>query len=199
MLRTSIVLIAVALGLAAPASGQPSVCPPQCGAVPPVIAVGEAPSDRIQNLYGMDFDWAYMLTMYQQNSDIASLATLGSRRACNPAIVYLSVKIARERADMNEDLRQWSSIFANRTMPCVTPACFAQLECCGCPEFDCTYVAMMTGLLVQSELAADMAIDRTTIPQLRMQARVIEVTNRNEADAFQRWRQTGSLGLRTRG
>jgi len=204
MLKAGIVL--TILLVAAPAIARSHTDPapvtacPQCPLSPQVLTVDPGPVPAIENFWGSQFDWAYMLAMYQQNRDIQLIAAMGNELSCDPTMREFSRKIILERGDMNTNLKNWYFIYFDRIMPNPPPRRAEALVCMlrglSPAEFNCTYSAVMIGLLRQSQDAADWAIDKSTILELRDQARVTYRTNQNEADAFTRWRQTGSLGLR---
>ena len=188
---TYIVLIILALSFACA-----SVYAARCMFVRPAN-IGSGPVPEIQNLIGRDFDWAYLKTMYQQNADIGALALLGSQEACDRPLRILSNKIISERTDMNEDIRSWSWIYVNQVMQPAGTQRFVSLQralsCLKGSDFDCAYASAMICLMQQSADAADLAMEKSTIPEVYRAARVVGRTNSNEIAALKNWQCTGYL------
>lgn len=193
MQRKSIVLIVLSaiLIVLAVVPATNAVLPLQSEECIQPVCIGPGPVERIQDLFGSNFEMGYMLTMYQQNADIGAMALFGSQRAGDSYIRALSRKMALERIDMNQDLRAWYLTYMSRNMPPAEIQRFTGLQealsTYTGTEFDCMYASVMIGLMQQSQDAADMAIDRSEILQLRQQALVVSRTNENEIQAFQRW------------
>ena len=192
MMRGCAVAVAVALVLAAPV-GAASAMECSAGAR---VSIGGGPLEKIRGLQGQDYNQAYMVAMYRQNQDIARLALVGGDRCADLSARVLSKKIARERVDMNIDLRDWDHIFANAIMPPAPRARFEGLRDLSGSDFDCRYRAAMIGLMSQSVEAADWIVENydivsftvtrrsPLIPQLVRQARTISRVNRNEIRAI---------------
>lgn len=156
--------------------------------------IGNGLVSELNNLTGSDFELAYMQSMYKQNVKIGTLALLGSQQASTRQMRVFSAKILSERTDMNHDLSSWCREFMNKIMLPVSVNDFSQLQaalskCCG-SDFDCFYISTMICLMKQSKDAADLAMQRTQIPQIYQQARVVARTNSNEIQAFEQWKST---------
>lgn len=169
----------------------------QCVVPMEMICLGEGPASALCTVPDDRFDEKYMLVMYQLNSDIAALAAYGIDHASDPDIKVFSHKIALERLDVRNDLRQWYWQYNNRIMPKPETArqevlLAALYGCCG-QDFDCRYAQLMIELMRQSEEAAELAIDTTNNLDLLFHARVAQRTNANEIRAFERWLDTGAL------
>lgn len=196
----SIVLIIILSAIPSRVVAEESDCETGCASCVPQqieVCIGVGPAPKIMPFYHTNFDKAYILAMYQQNADIAGLASLGARRALDRCIRVLSTKIVMERLESNQDLELWYRQYFNCQMPemCTgrLAALEAQLACYSDSGFDCIYASMIIGLMQQAKDAATIAVDRTGMLLLNRQARITCRTNENEIRAFYRWRETGQL------
>lgn len=151
----------------------------------PVIT-GPSPLSEMTAYAGWSFDWQYMMSMYQQNKGIASIAALASCRASCQALRSLSLRIAQEQLALNNGL-EWASLeFTNAPKPIgCTSRRIQSLECvlakyCD-KEFDYQYISIMLALMKQSAQAADRAILEVGDGHLLAQAQATRRINMGES------------------
>jgi len=147
-------------------------------------------------LNSTNFDRGYVTSMYTQHAVTAAVASMGAQRVSDPRIRSLSMKIANEQVDMNNKLNAWYSkvgggpLVADQTRVSCATAALCGLDQC---SFDRIYAATMVELLRQSSAAAFLGATRSTSPDLRYQARMVDRISANEIAAFRAWQPSVSV------
>jgi uncharacterized protein (DUF305 family) len=172
------------------ATEQPT-CPPATSmglSVPALIGAGPAP--ELTNLTGAEFDRAYIQKMYQFNTNMAALATLGIEQTTDKNLKDLSGKIRYEKTKQNEVYAMTYRDMGLGKIPVdyskVQTIVDSLMNYTG-TDFDVQYARVMTGLLTQARDAAQLAMSRATNPRLRDQANIEARAAQNEINALQRW------------
>ena len=169
-----------------------TTCLPACPVLSPSIpaAIGTGPAPMLVDLCGEEFDRAYVGSMYQLSTEIAALATQGIAQSTDKGIRDLSGKIRTEQTDQNIKRAAWAHNAGIGTIPvnynrvqAVTSALTSQTTM----PFNDAYVSAMIGLLSQQREAAQLALQKSTCPEIRDQAGIVVKATTKEIDAFQRW------------
>lgn len=199
MQTASMVFVVLALALVgsvaqaqspAAATEQPT-CPPETSmglSVPALIGAGPAP--ELANLTGAEFDRAYIQKMYQLNTNMAALATIGIEQTTDKNLKDLSGKIRYEKTKQNE---VYAMLYRDMGLGKI-PVDYSKVQTIvdslvnyTGTDFDVQYARVMTGLLTQTRDAAQLAMSRATNPRLRDQAQIEARAAQNEINALQRW------------
>jgi len=177
----------------------PSVCPAPCSTTPAAVgagpcpsipaAVGAGPVPKICDLTACpDFDNAFVQAQYQHNLNIIGLATLAIQQSTDEGLRDLSGKIRYERTKMNMKFTGYARQLNICNLPLVCDTCVTdQLSSLVGQDFNTKYAVLMIGLLQQSMEAAQLAMQRSAIADLRNTERIDYRASQNEILALTNW------------
>lgn len=172
------------------ATEQPTCSPATSMGLSVPALIGAGPAPELTNLTGAEFDRAYIQKMYQFNTNMAALATLGIEQTTDKNLKDLSGKIRYEKTKQNEVYAMTYRDMGLGKIPVdyskVQTIVDSLMNYTG-TDFDVQYARVMTGLLTQSRDAAQLAMSRATNPRLRDQANIEARAAQNEINALQRW------------
>jgi len=145
---------------------------------------------------GVGFDQEYMVQMFQQNADIASLAEWGYSRLSDKNLRDFAKKIYAERGNMNSVL---ATVYApsgcgklTATMDRAIALQAGLATVCG-TTLDSAWVTTMIALMDQSLQAGILGQTRASTQVLRDSANNTVAVSRNEISAFKMWQNTTFL------
>lgn len=159
----------------------------------------KATVSQLAGLSGRDFDMAYMQFMYQQHADVAALAEMGLLQCNDWYLRAFSQKVKDERNDLNRKLAMWyPQISSGQVLsvdPGLTRILMTRLTGYIGPGFDATYCRVMERLALLTYQVANLAQTRSTMPELKYQAKLVAHTSLNESKAFRMWLNSGFVTL----
>jgi len=144
---------------------------PQCPcpqATPGALGAGPAPG--LLDLECADFDKAYVERMYEQNTAVIALTTQGIQRSTSKNLRDISGEIRTQLTSENVKLDNWYEEMGCGAIPvhyvrAQTVVDSVREPRLGC--FDVAYAKQLIGLLQQSKSAHELAMQMSTIPQVR--------------------------------
>ena len=170
---------------------QVQLCPQQCPcpAINPA-AIGAGPAPDLAGLSCGEFDKAYMQSMFNQNNSLIVLTTYGVQRVANETLRDISGEIQNNVTGENSYL---APIYAG--MECGTipvdfnrpPMIINSLSESTDRCFDIAYTQTLVGVLQQARDANALAVNRSTMPQMRDLARAAVAREDCEIMRLQRW------------
>ncbi|MCL5104474.1 MAG: DUF305 domain-containing protein [Armatimonadetes bacterium] len=149
-----------------------------------------SPASQLQNLSGTEFDLVYMRVMYQLHSDIQSLAEQGIVRTSGRGLRILSDGIKHEQMDQNAKLAAW---YKKTTGGQLSDFCvqsnpdFDRLGTVLPRDYDTAYARTMIAYLQQARDAAQLAVSKAVMPELRDQAGLTVKAADREITALRNW------------
>jgi len=151
--------------------------------------VGAGPVPKICDLTACpDFDNAFVQAQYQHNLNIIGLATLAIQQSTDEGLRDLSGKIRYERTKMNMKFTGYARQLNICNLPLVCDTCVTdQLSSLVGQDFNTKYAVLMIGLLQQSMEAAQLAMQRSAIADLRNTERIDYRASQNEILALTNW------------
>lgn len=153
-------------------------------------ALGAGPCAFLGGLSCADFDKAYVQKIYEQNTVVIAVASVGIARGQDQNIKDISGEIRTERTKENIKLADWYASMGFGTIPVdygrvqnIVDSLCAPMGAC----FDVAYAKTMIGLLQQSRDADALAMEKSTIPDMRAQAGLAVRYHDDEIFRLQRW------------
>jgi len=147
---------------------------------------------RLTDLTGSEFNTQYMQVMYQVHGDMQALAELELKSTVDAGLRQLSQNIRREQNDLNRKLEGWYKQRAGQNLSkyCAeSNVDYQRLQATKWQDFDDRYVTIMLDYLKRSQDAARLAMQRSTMREIKNQAKIVVDTTTREITALQRWQQ----------